>query len=127
MRFAGGKPSDDEMSLDEFLVQAQEYETGGNAIDAVFKALNVAFRTHPFNTVRAAELQRWLQSGGYDHVMNGDYPRRDGASGRPLADDYVDAAGYYGQQARGAVDQVTDLFKSARDAFTGAFRGTSSK
>jgi Zn-dependent protease with chaperone function len=127
LRFAGGKPSDDEMNLDEFLVQAQEYETGGNAIDAVFKALNVAFRTHPFNTVRAAELQRWVQTGGYDRVMNGDYPRRDGAGGRPLADDYADAAGYYGQQARGTVDQVADLFKSARDAFTGAFRGSTQK
>jgi Zn-dependent protease with chaperone function len=127
LRLAGGKASDDEMSLDEFLVQAQEYEMGGSAIDGVFKALNVAFRTHPFNTVRAAELQRWLQSGGYDRVMNGDYPRRGGEGQRPLAADYADAAGYYGQQARGVVDQVAGLFKSATDAFTEAFRGPPSK
>src|SRR5690348_1391659 len=69
---------EDEINLEEFLIQAEEYEAGGNAIDNVFKVLNVAFRTHPFNTVRAAELQRWVKSGDYDRIVNGDYPRRDG-------------------------------------------------
>ncbi|HEU4641357.1 MAG TPA: M48 family metallopeptidase [Gemmatimonadaceae bacterium] len=124
LRFAGGTATDDEMSLDEFLVQAQEYEEGGTAIDSVFKVLNVAFRTHPFNTVRAAELQRWIQSGGYDRIIAGDYPRR-GDSDRPLGSDYADAAGYYGQQARGAMDQVADVLRSARDALADAFRGPS--
>lgn len=124
LRFAGGTAADDEMSLDEFLVQAQEYEEGGTAIDSVFKVLNVAFRTHPFNTVRAAELQRWIQSGGYDRIIAGDYPRR-GDSDRPLGSDYADAAGYYGQQARGAMDQVADVLRSARDALADAFRGPS--
>ena len=113
---------EDEINLEEFLIQAEEYETGGNAIDNVFKVLNVAFRTHPFNTVRAAELQRWVKSGDYERIVNGDYPRRDGTGDRPLADDYVDAAGYYGQQARAAVDQVADVLRGARDAFTDAFR-----
>lgn len=124
LRFAGGTAAEDEISLDEFLVQAQEYEEGGTAIDSVFKVLNVAFRTHPFNTVRAAELQRWIQSGGYDRILAGDYPRR-GDTDRPLGADYADAAGYYGQQARGAMDQVVDVIRSARDALADAFRGPS--
>lgn len=126
LKFAGGTSSDDEMSLDEFLIQAQEYETGGTALDSVFKALNVAFRTHPFNTVRAGELQRWVQSGAYERILSGDYPRR-GQDDHPLADDYAEAAGYYGQQARGAVDQVADVLRGARDAFTEAFRNATSR
>ncbi|HEX6536931.1 MAG TPA: M48 family metallopeptidase [Gemmatimonadaceae bacterium] len=124
LKFAGGTATDDETSLDEFLAQAQEYEEGGSAIDSIFKVLNVAFRTHPFNTVRAAELQRWIASGGYDRIIAGDYPRR-GAGDRPLGDDYADAASYYGQQARGAMDQVADVIRSARDALADAFRGPS--
>ena len=31
--------------------------------------INTAFRTHPFGTVRAAELQRWVQSGEYDKIV----------------------------------------------------------
>jgi hypothetical protein len=123
LKFAGGKSRDDEMNLDEYLVQASEYETGGSGLDALFKLLNVMFRTHPFNTVRAAELQRWIQSGGYDRVVGGDYPRRGTGDDRPLSQHYADAAGYYSEQTRGAVDEVSRAFNRARDAFSSAFRG----
>lgn len=114
---------EDTISLDEFLMQAREYEEGGSALDSIFKVLNVAFRTHPFNTVRAGELQRWMSSGEYERILSGEYPRR-GDGDRPLSQDYADAAGYYGEQTRGAVDQVSEIIRGARDAFTGAFRGT---
>ncbi|HUO52854.1 MAG TPA: M48 family metallopeptidase [Gemmatimonadaceae bacterium] len=123
LRLAGGASSDDEMSLDEFLVQAKEYETGGNVVDTVLKALNVAFSTHPFATVRAAELQRWVESGAYDRIIGGEYPRRGAANARPLSEDYADAAAHYREETRTAVDQVADALKSVGDLFTGAFRG----
>ncbi len=117
---------EDEISLDEFLVQAQEYESADSAVDTVMKVLNVAFRTHPFNTVRAAELQRWVASGEYDRILRGEYPRR-GQNDKPLSDDYVDAAGYYGPKARETVTQVgaslADAASRARDAFNDAFKG----
>jgi Zn-dependent protease with chaperone function len=126
MRFAGGPPLDDETSLDEFLRQAEEYESAGNALDGIFKILNVAFRTHPFNTVRAGELQRWIRNGAYDRILAGDYPHR-GDDDRPLSEDYDAAASYYGDQARDAVTQVRDALRDARDAFTEAFRNTTRK
>ena len=79
------------------------------------------FRTHPFNTARAAELQRWQQSGAYDRILGGDYPRR-GEAGRPLGDDMADAADYYGEQSRRAAASVGDVLNRARDAFNSAFR-----
>jgi hypothetical protein len=123
LKMAGGSGGDDEIDLDEFLVQAAEYETGGNAWDSVLKVLNTAFRDHPFNTVRAAELQRWVASGDYARILGGDYPRRDGTGGQPLREDLVDAAGYYGNQAREAMDVVADSLSRARDAFNQAFGG----
>lgn len=126
MRFAGGPPLDDETNLDEFMRQAEEYESGGNALDGIFRVLNVAFRTHPFNTVRAGELQRWIRDGAYDRIIGGNYPRR-GDDDRPLSEDYDAAADYYGDQARGAVTQVRDAIRDARDAFTEAFRNTTRK
>jgi hypothetical protein len=86
--------------------------------------LNVAFRTHPFHTVRAAELQRWVQSGGYSKILSGDYVRRGDAGDRPLGDDYADAAGYYGTRARSMVEEVGGVLKNARDAFSDKFRGS---
>lgn len=126
LRFAGGVEPDDETSLDEFMTQAAQYEAAGGALDAIFKVLNVAFRTHPFNTVRAAELQRWVESGAYDRILSGEYPRR-GDDDRPLSDDYAAAAGCYGNEARGAVDQVVDALRSARDAVASAYRNATSK
>ena len=122
LKFAGGGAGDDETSLDEFLIQAEEYEIGGHAIDGVLKVLNLLFRSHPFNTARAAELQRWQRSGAYDRILGGDYPRR-GDDSRPLGEDVADASDYYAEQSRRAAASVGDVLTRARDAFNTAFRG----
>ena len=114
--------NENEINLDEFLLQAQEYEDHGGALDSIFKVLNVAFRTHPFHTVRAAELQRWVQSGAYERIVRGEYPRRGEGGDRPLSEDYADAAGYYGGRAKGVVEEVGGVIRNARDAFSNAFR-----
>jgi Zn-dependent protease with chaperone function len=125
MKLAGGNAAaDDEASLEEFMRQAEEYETGGNAWDTVFKVLNTAFRDHPFHTVRASELLRWHKSGAYDTIVGGTYPRR-GENDRPLSDDFAEAAGYYGDQTRSTFKQVGDVFSRAKDAFNEAWRGAS--
>ena len=115
-------PEWDEIDLDEFLVQAEEYETGGTAVDTVFKYINVAFQTHPFHTVRVAELHRWVRSGDYYRIIGGDYPRRGEEAARPLTGDYAEAGSYYRDQARGVVGQFGDLMRNARDAFNQANR-----
>jgi len=125
LKMAGGGAGDDEISLEAFMEQAETYETQGDLADRVFQVINTAFKTHPFGTVRAAELQRWVRSGKYDAILNGDYPRR-GDPGQPLSEDYVDAAGYYGNQAREAFTQVGDVLARARDAFNNAFKTSDS-
>ena len=122
LKFAGGGGSDDEINLDAFLEQASEYETQGNAWDTVLKVLNTAFRDHPFATVRAAELKRWVDAGDYGRILDGQYPGRDGSQQPPLKEDYVDAAGYYGQQARQAVDSFAASLRRAGDAFNEAMK-----
>ncbi|MGH7664298.1 MAG: M48 family metallopeptidase [Gemmatimonadaceae bacterium] len=122
LKLAGGGAGEDSIDLDEFMLQASEYETTGGAWDSVLKLINTAFRDHPFHTVRAAELQRWTERGGYGDIIAGSYIRR-GGPGDPLADDYAQAAGYYSQQARGAFDQIGDAFGRARDAFNETFGG----
>lgn len=119
---AGGEAAGDEIDLDAFLRQASEYETEGGAWDAVLKLLNTAFRDHPFGTVRAAELQRWVESGAYDRIVSGDYPRRGDAGATSFGDDVVDATGYYGDQVRDFASRVEDSLRRAGDAFSDAFR-----
>jgi Zn-dependent protease with chaperone function len=123
MRLAGGADYGDVTSVDEFMRQAASYETEGDTWDRVLRIVNTAFREHPFNTVRAGELERWRISGTYDAILAGTYPRR-GDRGRGLGDDYADAASYYSGKARAGMANVSDAFGRARSAFTDAFRGS---
>jgi Zn-dependent protease with chaperone function len=123
LKFAGGASDTDKIDLDEFMRQAAEYETSGGAWDTVMKVLNTVFREHPFHTVRAAEVQRWIDGGAYARILDGAYPKRsDPATQQPLENDFSDAAAYYGDQARAAVSKLGDVLGRARNAFDDAFK-----
>ena len=122
MKLAGGPAYGDVTSVDEFMRQAVAYETGGDGWDRILKLVNTAFREHPFNTVRAGELERWRTGGAYDLILAGTYTRR-GEDGPGLKDDFADAANYYSSKANEAMSSVGDAFNRAKDAFTDAFKG----
>lgn len=126
----GGKMS--EMDLEAFMEQASEYEQSGGPLDTIYKLLNTLDIDHPFNTLRAAELQRWIETGSYERIMGGEYTRRSQVeSDRTLGQDLGDAASYYAREARDAVDHVTtelrDAAKKAAQAFSQAFKDTRDK
>jgi hypothetical protein len=124
LKLAGGKDYGDTLSLDEFMKQAAEYEAQGDAVDRIWKVINTVLRDHPFNTVRAGELQRWIDSGGYDAVLAGTYVRRaDVQAQSNVGRDMNDAAEYYGAQAKEAADKLVDVLGRAKDAFNDAFNG----
>lgn len=139
LKLAGGGAAGDTLDLDDFMSQAAEYEADAGALDTIFRLLNTAFRDHPFGTVRAAELQRWVAGGSYERILSGEYQRRgesgaqgsgEGAEGgasapgaRPLGDDLADAAGYYGEQVRTVMNRVGDSLDRAADALADALRG----
>jgi hypothetical protein len=122
LKMAGGAANHDEINLDEFLKQAAEYEAPGNTWDSLLKLFNTAMRDHPFATVRVAELQRWVASGQYAKIIGGDYPRRGTEDDRDLKVDYREAAGYYGDRAKAALNELEGVADRARDAFNQAFR-----
>ena len=120
LKLSGGKAGDDTIDVDAFLVQAAEYETDGGAWDKAIKLMNTVWRSHPFGTVRAAELARWSTSEQYKAILAGTYPRR-GDPKAPLQDDMAEAGGYYKDQAKAAVDEVTAAVGRAKDAFQQAW------
>jgi Zn-dependent protease with chaperone function len=122
LKFAGGGKME-EMDLNAFLVQAREYEELGGALDRVFKIINTLDKTHPFNTLRAAELQRWIEGGAYDRILRGEYTKRGAeAEGRPIEPDVEEAQDYYMKEAKAVVSDVVDSAKRAAQAFTDALK-----
>jgi Zn-dependent protease with chaperone function len=123
MRLAGGRDFGDATSAEAFMTQAAAYESGGDTWDKILKVFNTAFREHPFNTVRAGELERWRTSGEYDAIIAGAYTRR-GTKRQGLDDDFAEAARYYTGKANAGFSSVGDAFDRARNAFNDAFRTT---
>ena len=119
MKLAGGGRNED-MDLNEFLRQADEYRHGGDLADAVFKVLNLLVVTHPFHVLRAAELRDWVESGDYDRVLRGEYRRRTDAA-KPYMEDLAAAARAYRDEARDLFDQVGDAARRIREAFAQSF------
>lgn len=127
MKMAGGvRPVGDasgQLDLDSFIVQANEYATSNEGFDILYKILSTLMLTHPMHTVRAAELQRWIQGGDYDRIMRGEYVRRSGEAGqRPLKDDLNAASAYYSSEAKETFGQVVDAAKKAAGRVGDAFK-----
>ena len=139
MKIAGGNHLH-EMNVDAFLAQAEEYEAGGDLRDSVLKILNVLPRSHPFTTVRAAELKKWAASRDFQRIMDGHYPRRGEDGDASVRDSFRESASHYASHVKSSKDPlmklVGDITGGAGDlgdrvrrgfgGFTGSSRGPSS-
>ncbi|AWK08633.1 peptidase M48 [Streptomyces spongiicola] len=135
MKIAGGNHLH-EMHVDSFLEQAEEYEAGGDLRDSVLKILNMLPRTHPFTTVRAAELKKWAESRDYQRIVDGHYPRRTEDEDTSVTDSFRESASHYADSVRGSRDPLMklvgdiaggagDLGGRLRDRFASAASGGS--
>lgn len=129
MKLAGGNHLH-EMNVDSFLEQADEYESGGDLRDSVLKIMNVLPRTHPFTTVRAAELKKWAASRDYQRIMDGHYDKREDDKDTSVTESFRESASHYTESMKNSKDPlmglVRDMAGSAgdlggklRDTFTG--------
>ena len=117
LKMAGGG-SDDEMNLDEFIVQAEEYRESGDVADQVFKVLNLLGQSHPFYVLRVAEIRSWIEEGEYDRILRGEYPQR-GDPDPAYNEDLTDAAKAYAEGAKDLFGQVAGAAKRMADDIMG--------
>ncbi|MEU4093575.1 M48 family metallopeptidase [Streptomyces sp. NPDC026673] len=129
MKIAGGNHLH-EMNVDAFLKQAEEYEESGDLRDSVLKILNVLPRSHPFTTVRAAELKKWAASRDHQRIMDGHYPRRSEDRDTSVYDSFKESASHYAETVKTSKDPLMKLLSDIgsgagdmggrlRDRFTG--------
>ena len=120
LKMAGGG-SRDETNLQEFIQQAEEYRTGGDMADQVYKILNLIGTTHPFWVLRLSETRNWIESGEYDRILRGEYPRR-GEPDPDYQEDLREAADSYAKGARDIMDTMAGAVRDVSDAIMGGFR-----
>lgn len=110
MKMAGGGKID-EMELEEFLLQAQEYEAGGDLLDSVFKLLNIMGQSHPFPVLRLAELKTWVDKGEYDEILRGRYPLRTDDARASVLEELKASTASYKEKAEESKDPLVSFFR----------------
>lgn len=121
MKIAGGSRGE-ELDLDAFIAQSDEYRDGGDTLDAVYKVLAALGTTHPFAVVRVAELRDWVESGGYDTIIEGGYRTRADDEQTPLGDDIGEAGAGYAAAARTLVEGVGEKVGSVTSRIASGWR-----
>jgi Zn-dependent protease with chaperone function len=120
LKMAGGG-ADEDTNLQEFIIQAEEYREGGDVADQVFKILNLIGSTHPFWTLRVSELRAWIESGDYDRIVRGEYPRT-GEPDPAYQEDLREAASAYAEGARDFLDTMTAAARKMGETFMGGMK-----
>jgi Zn-dependent protease with chaperone function len=122
MKMAGGMRGE-ELNLDEFVAQSEEYRDSHDVLDSVYKVLNVLGATHPFSVVRVAELRDWIDSGSYERILAGDYQRRGEEDTRPYHEDLAEAAKGYTEAANSFMNDVDVAVDRVKERFAEAWKG----
>jgi len=118
MKMSGGGDVD-EMNLDEFIRQAEDYEKGGDKLDSFYKILNLIGRRHPFPVLRLGEAKKWVEEGEYRKILAGEYERCGHENDAKVYDEFAASARSYGESLAETEDP---LFKFLRDVGKGATR-----
>lgn len=108
LRMAGGVGEG--ASIDAFRAQAARFHEDPSALDVVVKTLAVLGRRHPFPVERLHELDRWVDSGEYDRIVGGDYPRRTDTP-LPTRQTWKETAQGYAEGFKASIDPLGRWFR----------------
>ena len=122
MKMAGGSRLS-ELNPDAFLEQAHDYDAVPDVRDGLLKILQLQGNTHPFAVTRFAELSRWIDSGEYERILAGDYPRRDTDSTATVGEEIRNAARSYQESWNRTEDPLVGMFRGAADSAMRASEG----
>jgi Zn-dependent protease with chaperone function len=103
--------SSDRLDLDAFLRQANDYAEWDSGWDKMTRLMTELSLSHAFPVRRVAEVTAWVQSGEFDRIMGGQYPRRD---------DKVDPRAEAGDAVQFYSERFRAIFREAGDGVAGA-------
>ena len=109
-----------ELSHDEFVRQAEEYDAVADVRESIIKVLQVLGTTHPFGVVRYVELDRWISEGDYEAILEGDYPRRDDDADASVREEVKSAAQSYQDSWSRSADPLMGMMKGFAETAAGA-------
>jgi Zn-dependent protease with chaperone function len=94
-----------QVNINDFFLQAQEYENQKSLIDSIHKVLNSAWNSHPYPVIRLQELKAWEMSGSYRSILDGNYLRRDYHEA-DIKEEFDAAYNYYKDEMKHTEDPI---------------------
>lgn len=122
MKMAGGARLAS-MDPDAFLDQAREYDAAADLREGLLKLLNLEGQSHPFAVARATELRRWVDSGEYDEILAGSYPRRADDAQASIKDEVRAAAASYKKSFEESADPLIGFLRDLGSGVASAGAG----
>lgn len=107
MKMAGGQDTS-QMDINEFFVQAAEYDKGGTILDSLFKLMNLSQQSHPFAVLRLTELKTWVDAGNYEKILAGEYVRKSEAQQDNVEQDFKRAQEQYQEDLNKSKDPLAE-------------------
>jgi Zn-dependent protease with chaperone function len=114
MKLAGGGDLS-EVDTTAFLEQAAEFDRAGDLRDSLIKIRMVTARSHPMPVARAAEVRAWVDSGEYQRILSGNYPRRDDDGNASVSEEIKAAAASYRESFSRSQDPLVSLLRKLGD------------
>jgi Zn-dependent protease with chaperone function len=106
MVLGGGLPST-QLSYAAFKNQVREYQDWEDGPDRLRRFIALLGKTHGTPVRRASEIVRWVESGEFERIREGDYTRR--GDENSAAEATGDAVAHYGERFR-------DIFSTAGES-----------
>jgi Zn-dependent protease with chaperone function len=104
-KLAGGV-DEEQLNVEEFIKQAEEYEGHGNIVDGVMKLMILLDQTHPFPVLRVKELKNWIDDSKYQEILDGNYHRRDEEDEWSFKGDFESAYNQYKEDLKRSEDPL---------------------
>jgi Zn-dependent protease with chaperone function len=109
MSLAGGAMVD-QLDLDAFMRQAQEYTEKGSGMERLTRLFTDLGVTHPLPVRRTHELMKWVRSGDYDRIVGGEYVRREEPA--DVRAESGEAVSFYAERFRSAFREAGEAVGS---------------
>lgn len=112
MRITAGAAAD-KLDLNAYLKQAADYDEGGQGFDKVTRVWQDLGITHARPVKRVREVMDWVQTGDFNRIIDGEYPRRgDPVDVRAHTDEAVT---HYAERFRNVTRDAQENLASAAD------------
>jgi Zn-dependent protease with chaperone function len=121
MKMAGSEDLS-QMNVNDFFLQAWEYDNQKTLLDSVYKLLNTIDESHPFPVIRLQELRSWAASGQYQSILDGAYVRR-GAETGSAGNDVKQGFEYYKSALEQSDDPIVKAVKNVGESLGKAAEG----